>query len=100
MPSKYSLTLFKEAEYELQVAFDHYQLELEGLGHRFLTAFENRVDFIAKYPLAFPVKYKGFRQARVSKTFPFVIIYTIEDSTVLIISVFHTSCNPKNWSNR
>jgi plasmid stabilization system protein ParE len=100
MPNKYSLTFLKEAEYDIQEAFDHYQLELEGLEHRFLTAIENQVDFIAKYPLAFPVKYKNYRQARISKTFPFVIIYAIEDSTVLIISVFHTSRNPKSWKNR
>jgi len=100
MPSKYALTFLKEAEYDIQDAFDHYQLELEGLGHRFLTAVENQVDFVAQYPLAFPVKYKSYRQARVSKTFPFVIIYAIQGNTVLIVSVLHTSRDPKNWKNR
>jgi plasmid stabilization system protein ParE len=100
MPNKYSLVFLKEAEYDIQDAFDWYQQKNEKLGHQFMTEVENQIGFILNYPLTSPIKHKTYRQARVAKRFPFSIIYTILNQEILIISVFHASRNPKNWKNR
>lgn len=83
-----------EARVELYDAAIWYEERKAGLGEEFLDEFLNVLDYLEDKPLLFSIINNDFRQV-VMKKFPFVIVYRIVDSEIRIISVFHTSRNPK-----
>jgi plasmid stabilization system protein ParE len=82
---------------EIKEAYDWYELQVEGLGERFLNKLEYYFEKILENPNQFRRTYKNFKEIYI-QDFPFIIIYLIDEykSTILIIAVFHTSRNPAN----
>ncbi len=71
-----------------------------GLGRQFREAVEMAVESIQRHPTAFPVVHeKDFRRVVVNK-FPYIIIYLVESTSILVVSVFHTSRDPMIWRGR
>ncbi len=92
---RYHIVFRAKARIEIQESFDYYESKVEDLGLNFLEALEKDLNLIAQYPEQAKIVRKEFRQALIKK-FPFLIIYKITESSIIIYSVFHTSRNPKD----
>ncbi len=95
----YNVVVKEEAKSEISEAFFWYEDKQKDLGKRFLIALQNSFSVISKNPTIFAKKNKDMRHAMIRK-FPYVAIYEIEDSDIVIYAVFHTSRNPISWKNR
>lgn len=88
------------AQAETLEAFDWYEKEEPGLGWLFREALEEKIEVIARRPSIFQrIDNSRYRRA-VLETFPFIIIFTEEEDTLVVVSVFHTSRNPIVWRGR
>lgn len=67
-----------------------------GLGEEFVDEIEKIIQQINTTPLIFPQKKSRLREA-LSKKFPFIIVFELKQKQhkILILSVYHTSRNPK-----
>jgi len=54
---------------------------------------------ISAMPELHPVVYQDVRKAVVVR-FPYIVLYQIEPTEVLVIAVFHTARDPKVWQSR
>ncbi|MDR3695526.1 type II toxin-antitoxin system RelE/ParE family toxin [Mucilaginibacter sp.] len=91
----YTVDLLFKARQEIFDGWKWYEKEPKGLGDRFEDEVFRKIALIAANPLHYPLK-KGAREA-VTETFPYLIIYKINESRklIMILSVFHTSRHPK-----
>ena len=92
----FSLVIEPRALLEIQQAINYYDKQQEGLGERFLNAIEFHFNVLTDKP-KFQIRYSNIRCLRVKK-YPYLIHFSIEDKTVYIHAVLHTSLNPgKHW---
>jgi plasmid stabilization system protein ParE len=89
-----TLVIEPEAEHELESAALWYDLKQDGLAVRFLTAIDDTVSSILFAPHGYQRIKGAIRQAPV-KGFPFVIIYATLHDAIVVLSVFHTSRDPR-----
>ena len=92
MPFK--IEIKEEAKADIADAMKWYAAKAENFDHRFLAAVETVVLKIQRNPFAFKRIYKKLRQTGV-KSFPYVILYENERSTIVIYSVFNTWQHPQ-----
>ncbi|MCF6307199.1 MAG: type II toxin-antitoxin system RelE/ParE family toxin [Flavobacteriaceae bacterium] len=62
----------------------------------FLDSLFNEFEFLVENPHSFQVKYKNTR-VRCLKQFPFGVHYLIQENSIEILAIIHTSKNPKTW---
>jgi plasmid stabilization system protein ParE len=94
--SGFSSIFSSRAQKEIAVSWEWYEERLQGPGDRFLNEILERIELMENNPDRFPTRHKSYKEA-ILPTFPFLIIYRISTKkrSVRIISVFHTSRNPK-----
>jgi plasmid stabilization system protein ParE len=92
---KFKLIIKEEAVIEIEDAFIWYEKEKVGLGQEFVVALEENYEKIIANPFLYQIGYKNFRIA-VMQRFPYKIVYRIDEDTVVVFAVFHTSRNPKS----
>lgn len=92
----YRVIIHPKAEKELLESIAWYEKVSQGLGNDFLKETGKVICHLELHPFVYEKKKKYFREA-VVRRFPFVIVYTIlsKIKEVHIVSVFHTSQNPK-----
>lgn len=93
------VVLSPEAEKEYDEAVDWYDKQRSGLGLDFADAIRAVLARIGANPRMHAVVYRDVRKAVVRK-FRYVVIYRAEPARVSVISVFHTSRDPKDWQSR
>lgn len=89
----FKLIIKEEAQLEVIEAFLYYEGKQNGLGDLFLDHLNSYFKWIRNYPFHFSQKRKPFREA-VVKRFPFIIIYEVLESEVIVYSVFNTWQDP------
>ncbi|MBQ4822069.1 type II toxin-antitoxin system RelE/ParE family toxin [Aquimarina sp. MMG016] len=89
----YKLILKRRAEIELEDAIEWYNSLSKGLGFRFLNSVRSEINYIQKFPKHFQISKNTFRQAPIQR-FPFIIVYEIENNTIIVYSIFNTNQNP------
>ncbi len=57
---EYTLTIRREAEYDLKVAFDYYENIRDGLGHDFILCVEEAFSKISRNPSIYKKTYGVF----------------------------------------
>jgi len=84
------------AQKEITSSWEWYEERQRGLGDRFIEEIGSRIRQIEKNPDRFPTRYKSYKEAPI-EVFPFLVIYKLNRKKKLarIVSVFHTSLNPK-----
>ncbi len=94
--SAFSGILSIRAQKEIIEAWEWYEERQEGLGDRFIKELTRRIHLIEQNPDRYPTRYKSYKETPVP-VFPFLIIYRLnrKKKLVRIVSVFHTSLNPK-----
>lgn len=95
----YRLVIKPFAEFDATEGANWYNDKREGLGNEFLLALEAKVNAIQRNPLHFQIVYKNIRRA-LTERFPYGIFYIVEDDTIYILAIQHTSRNPKIWKKR
>ncbi len=97
----YRVTYHPEAEAELYESVIWYEEILSGLGGEFLKEVEKITHHLNLHPFIYSKRKKNYREA-VLRKFPFVIVYKIQPKKkeVHVLSVFHTSQNPKKKYSR
>jgi plasmid stabilization system protein ParE len=81
------------AKDDLELAFAWYERQRRGLGFEFLDCVENSVKLILENPEMYNVYYSDFRGS-VIRRFPFTVFYTLEESEVVVHSVFDSRQSP------
>ena len=84
---------------DLAAAYLWYEDIQAGLGQRLLDDFEELVSKIDFAPTAYRVVYRNYRRARMD-VFPYYVHYQIDKDAITIMSVDHTSRNPREWKRR
>jgi len=84
------------AEREVEAAADYYETHEAGLGLRFVEELNHATEFILQFPNAWSPISKRSRRC-VLRRFPYSIIYSVEQSTVTIVTVVHQSRDPEKW---
>ncbi len=84
------------AQKEISVSWQWYEDRQQGLGDRFFNAVLDRIRAIEQNPERYPTRYKSYKETTL-EDFPFLIIYRVNKkrNIIRIVSVFHTSKNPK-----
>ncbi len=92
----YKAILQPRAIKELLEAWMWYEEKQVGLGERFENEVYKSLKEVEQHPKRYPEKIKFFRAKKI-KTFPYLVIYRIEEKEKLIFasSIFHTSRNPE-----
>ena len=97
----YKSIILPLAKEDIREASLWYNNQSKGLGKRFLDEVREKVRYIKQNPKAYNVQYENV-QTVVLKIFPFMIHYTIDQSSkiVIITAVLHTSRDPELWKKR
>ncbi|MCF8451433.1 MAG: type II toxin-antitoxin system RelE/ParE family toxin [Taibaiella sp.] len=92
----YTIVLATKAQIELEDSWLWYEERERGLGDKFVDETLKILTTLTAFPEVHSIKNKQYREAIVPK-FPFVVVYRIVKVKKLIevVSVFHTSRNPK-----
>ena len=95
----YSIELSEEAEIDFDKSYEYYSEDSPKVADAFFKRVNLSLENIKQNPFSYPEVYKEIRKYVVKK-FPFVIYYLIEDYSIKVIALFHTSRNPEIWNER
>lgn len=86
---------------DLRKAKKWYRLKSKTLAMEFKLELDKEINYIAKNPEHYQLKYKGLRQSLVTR-FPYAIYYILEEEKerIVVFAVLHTSRNPEIVMNR
>ncbi|MFM2081682.1 MAG: hypothetical protein RL380_373 [Verrucomicrobiota bacterium] len=88
--------LLPPAARELRDAAKYYEERVPQLGFDFLAEVRTTLNRIITHPQVWHPLDEEIRRCRTHR-FPYGIIYTIEDGTVLVIAVMHLHRHPDSW---
>jgi plasmid stabilization system protein ParE len=97
----YKSLILPLAKEDVRDAVRWYNKQSPGLGRKFTQEVRDIVRYIRQNPQACNIRYNDVRTA-VLKVFPFMLHYTIDQSSKMIIisAVLHTSRDPEVWKKR
>lgn len=84
---------------EFEEAIDWYEQQLKGLGDRFKKSVMAQIKNIRMHPNWFLIEEENIRKAYIPK-FPYKILFTVEDESIVIWSVAHMHRKPWYWQSR
>ncbi len=84
---------------ELQDAVDYYNFQLFGLGDRFKADIQKSIGRIVSYPDAWEQQTSRTRRF-VLKSFPYKIIYALDNDTIIVLAIANAHRKPDYWVNR
>ena len=93
------LRILQEAEQEYHSSIEYYSDRDPGVGSRFVSAVEDKLQKIRESPLSYALVSRNIREAIVAK-FPYAIYFTVNDESVDVWAVFHHCRNPVVWQSR
>ena len=94
-----SVYFLEPAEKEFLDAIDFYNNESIGLGFEFAKEIQKSINLIIEYPLIWSKFSKNSRKCK-CKRFPYNIIYSVVNSSIIIVAIMHTSRKPNYWKSR
>ena len=97
------LLILRDAEEEAEASAIWYDEQLVGLGDDFLDELVGALQQIESDPNRFPTletaKSKQIRRCRLTR-FPYLIIFEILDSEIVVLAVAHAKRKPNYWRKR
>lgn len=73
-----------------------YENQRDGLGEEFHDEVQAQFEFLRQRPSGFS-KWRGPYKKVNLRRFPYVIVFRVVKSTVIVFSVFHSKRNPSRW---
>ncbi|WP_070138328.1 type II toxin-antitoxin system RelE/ParE family toxin [Crocinitomix algicola] len=95
----YKLITSPIADKDVEKAIKYYIETKTELAKAFLKEVRAVKKYLIKNPKKIQVRYSNVRIAFLKK-FPYGIHFVFENDTIVIVGIFHTSKNPKNWKDR
>lgn len=89
----YKIEIRDKALEDLIKSYLWYEDKKPGLDKNLVSEVEASLKYLKKNPLAFPKKKNSFREFNLKK-FPYLLIFTVEDTVVTVFAIFHTYLNP------
>jgi plasmid stabilization system protein ParE len=96
---KRSLLIRLEAERDLESGLAWYHEQRPGLGHKFISAFEQAVSGILRFPDSHPCVHGNVRRCLLRR-FPYGVFYMVEADCIIVLAVMHASRDPHRWQSR
>lgn len=98
---KYSVSIYSEAEEDIDNAFVWYEQKQIGLGESFYKSINTSVTYISKNPFSCEEIYKDIRRF-VIKKFPFGLYYSVnsKNKEIQIIALLHFKRSTKILGKR
>ncbi len=96
---RYDFHFHPEARLEYREAAAFYEARRPGLGAVFTREIEAAIEMILEAPDRWRCVEQDVRRC-LAHTFPYGILYTVEDGFILIIAVAHSSREPGYWRHR
>ncbi len=94
------LILSDEAVLDIEEAFLWYFEINPSIANQFQNLLLTELEHIQAYPENFQNRYKHVKVRFLSR-FPYGVHYMISEiNAIIVVGVFHTSKDPKNWFNR
>jgi hypothetical protein len=93
------MEILEIARREYDEAKEFYETEQAGLGSYFEEQIRHSLLRIQQYPQAWPPERKEIRRYIVHK-FPYKILYSIQDETIVVLAFAHLHRQPDYWINR
>lgn len=87
------------ATQELEDAVHFYDFESAGLGQRFKEEVRKAAVRIAEYPQAWSIE-RGEVRKCLLHTFPYKLLYSVEEDHILVLAVAHQHRKPDYWVDR
>ena len=91
--------LRRQAKKEINEAVDWYEQRLAGLGGQFRFHVQEVLDRISASPEIHSVVYKDIR-CTLLRRFPYAVYYRVKRDRIVVIAVFHSSRDPREWQSR
>jgi len=88
-----------EASLEITKAAEWYEAHGRGLGAEFLRVLDACVASVQANPMLYPVVHGEARRALLRR-FPYSVIYTLREDTIVVAACVHTRRDPKQWQGR
>ena len=88
-----------EAPLEYREAAAFYESRRQGLGAGFSLEVESTIGRILEAPRRWREIEQDVRSCR-TRTFPYAILYSLDDDSVLIVAVMHLRRKPGYWRER
>lgn len=95
----YDIILHPLAETEMWDATDWYDSQKDDLGKQFAAEMDFVVSAIQRMPNRFPLVFDQ-KRAALFRRFPYRVIFTIDDNTIIIIGIFHMHRHLKDIESR
>lgn len=93
------ITVRKDAELDIEDAYQWYEANEVGLGEEFLEKISDSLNKIKESPKIYPVVLNNLRRAFIKK-FPYGIFYLELEHSIIVVAVMHTRRNPTDWHQR
>ena len=90
---RYKIEVRALAVIEILEAFDWYELQQAGLGSDFLHELDIFYNSLYSNPKTHSYFKKPVRQGKINR-FPYLVVYEIFDTTIVVYSVFMARQNP------
>jgi plasmid stabilization system protein ParE len=90
---KRELVVKEQAEEHLSETALWYEQKQQGLGMAFFEEWESTTEYISNHAESCAKKYKQFRHAML-KRFPYLVVYEIEGSRVVIYALIYAGRHP------
>ena len=95
----YTLSKAEIIKQDVAEALDYYDTISATLSLRFEEELNTAFDSLEKQPYNYFRLQKNYRRI-VLPSFPYMIVYRIEERTVVIVALFHQKKNPNKLFNR
>lgn len=92
-----SLQFTAEALEDVNGAFRWYENKQPGLGGDLLVELESLIERIQNNPQRYPIVYRNMRRLLFRKFSAYGVIYEIQDDTVFVTAIVHSSQDPGKW---
>ena len=93
------LLVSAEAKADIASVAEEYGEVASELEEAFRYAIDTCFEAIRQRPLSYPIIYKTHRRAMLRK-FPYFILFTVFDETVVVFGCFHMRRDPAAWKSR
>jgi len=91
---QYNITFSDDAEDDMLSAYIWYEQQKEGLGDEFNNAVKKAASSIQANPLFYSFRMEKIRGCS-TKRFPYLLLFFVDGNHIRVISVLHTSKEPK-----
>ena len=95
-----TLTVTKDAQKDLDDAYQWYQEQNHGLGQEFIRCVDAKLIEISRAPLHHQVVYNDRVHRALTNRFPFSIYFVNEVEMITVFAILHQRRRPESWESR